>query len=55
MLSIEVGKAEGGIKFDTTSAEKEKRRANKSPSREINAEDNLKNTTLNISKENGEL
>ena len=43
-------------KTDTTSpAEKEKRSVNKSPSREINVEDDLKATILNLSKQIQEL
>ena len=54
-LSSEVGKTERVSKYcskiDTTSrAEKEERSVNKSPSREINAEGDLKTTILNLSK-----
>ena len=52
-MSSEVGKAERVSKhyskIDTTQAEKEERSINKSPSREIDAEDDLKTTILNIS------
>ena len=58
-LSNDVDKAERVskhcTKIDTTSAEKEKRNVDKSPSREINAEDDLKTTILNLSKQFGEL
>ena len=56
-LSSEVGKAERVSKhfsaIDTTTttlAETEKRSVNKSSSREINGEDDLKTTILNLSK-----
>ena len=43
-------------KIDTTSpAEKDERSVNKSPSRKINTEDDLKATILNLSKEIREL
>ena len=43
-------------KIDTTPpAEKEERSVNKSPSREINAEDDLKTTILNLPKQIREL
>ena len=54
-LSSEVGKAEGGSKIGTTPAEKEDRSVNKSPSREINVEDDLKTTILNLSEQIREL
>ena len=55
-LSSEVAKTERVSKYcskiDTTSrAEKEERSVNKSPSREINAEGDLKTTILNLSKQ----
>ena len=59
-MSSEVGKTERVSKhcgkIDITSpAEKEERSVNKSPSREINAEDDLKTTILNLSKKIQEL
>ena len=59
-LSSEVGKtkrvSEHCSKIDTTSpAEKEERSVKKSPSLEINAEDDLKTTILNFSKQIQEL
>ena len=50
-LFSEVGKAEGESKTVTMPAEKEKRSAKKSPSREFNAADDLKTTLLNLSKQ----
>ena len=60
VLSSEVGKTEMANKYcskiETTSpAEKEETSVNKSPSREINAEDDLKTTILNLSKQIQEL
>ena len=60
-LSSEVGKAErvskhcSKIDTTTTPAEKEERSVNKSSSREINGEDDLKTTILNLSKQIQEL
>ena len=59
-LSIEVGKTERVSKYcskiDTTlPAENEERSINKSPSHEINAEGDLKTTTLNFFKQIQEL
>ena len=48
-LSSEVRKAEGASKIGTAPAEKEGRNANKSSSREIKVEDDLKFTILNFS------
>ena len=48
-------KQERGSKIDTKPVEKERRSVNKSPSCEINAEDGLKTTILNLSKQIGEL
>ena len=61
-LSSEVGKAERVSKHcstigptTTTLAETEERSVNKSSSREINGEDDLKTTILNLSKQIQEL
>ena len=54
-LYCEVSQAERGSKIDITPAETEEMSANKSPSCEINAEDDLKTTTLNLSKKIQEL
>ena len=59
-LSSKVGKAERASKYcrkiDTTSpAEKEERSVNKFPPHEINAQDDLKTTILNLSKQLREL
>ena len=55
LLSSKVGMAERVSKHrsrtDTTSAEKDKRSVKNTSSREINAEDDLKTTILNLSKQ----
>ena len=52
-----LGKGERLVNIDTTTtpAEKEERSVNKSSSREINGEDDLKTTILNVSKHIQEL
>ena len=55
-LSGQVGKAERGSKIDTTRDEKDAKSVKRvSPSCEINAEDDLKTTILNLSKQIREL
>ena len=54
-LSSKVGKVERGSKTGTTPAEKEEKSANKYPSREINEEDDLETTILNLSEQIREL
>ena len=49
------GKAERSNKIDTRPAEKEETSDNKSPYREISAEDDLKTTILNLSEQIREL
>ena len=55
VMSSEVGKAEGGSKIGTTPAEKEERSVKKSSFCEINLENDLKATILNLSKQIREL